>query len=206
VLEVEESYLDWTVRCPHCGEEFVPDAGVAPAPRPRPRRAEPRDDDRDGDPRYGAGYPGRSRAREIVAGPATALEIAGWIGVLLSIGACLLCVALAVEAGNANRNGNNANNGDDEDEVVLLIMGGCAGVLGLPYSVAMALGARKMRDLTSRGWALTACILAVASFALFGVCGVIQAGIGVWALVALENPAVRAAFAAGRRRYREWDD
>jgi hypothetical protein len=215
-LEVEDAYRDWTVRCPHCGTEFVPTEVGASDRRRRPPREEPdertdrdRDDrerdyrrrERDRDDEYEDDYErnerrerARERALQIVAAPALALEIVGWLGALASGGICALCVVLALEMNNGNRN---ANAGD---EGVLVVMGCCAGVLGIPYSVAMGIGARKMRDLSSRGWAMAAGILGIAAFSLFGFFGVIHAGIGTWALVTLDNPVVRAAYGLPRRR------
>jgi hypothetical protein len=207
-LEFEDAYRDWTVRCPHCDNEFVPGAIGAdrPPPRSRPRREEPDDrddrDDYDDDNRDLA----RAEALQVVAGPGMALEIIGWLGTLAAMGICALFIVLAVEMNNNP----NANAGD---AVVFVFMGIFVGVLGTPYSVALAIGGRKMRDLSSRGWAMTAAILGVASFSVFGICGVIQAGFGVWALVALDNPAVRAAYGLEsrwrprrRRRRRELDE
>ena len=210
-LEVEDAYRDWTVRCPHCDGEFVPDAVGTSDRRPR-RREEPDDrprdedysrDDRDGpDSRDDRREAARAEALQIVAAPALWLEIVGWLGALFALGLCALFLVLAIEFNNANRNAG--------DEVVFVILAFSFGVFGVPYSVAMAVGARKMRDLSSRGWAMTAGILGVAAFSLFGVCGLVQAGFGAWALVSLENPAVRTAFGLRARwrprRRREWDD
>ncbi len=226
-LEVLEAYRDWTVRCPHCETEFVPDAvgteARRPPPRSRPPREEPddrygarderrdRDDDRydddddddDDDDRYD-----REEALRIVGPPAMWLEIVSWLSILLAIVLFGLCMLLAVAMDNNNPNGNN-----DEDALVWIFAGFCTSVLLVPYSVVMAIGARKMRTLSSRGWALAACIMGIGAFVLFGVCGLVQAGVGIWALVTLENPVVRDAFGVGYRRRRrrvrrrrDWDD
>ena len=220
-LEVEDEYRDWTVRCPHCGAEFVPDATVAAKskaadePRPRPRRTyrDERDDyderparrrraRRDDDDDYDDDYDPED-ARRLVANPAAWLEIVGWLGVLLTIAGGGLLIAI----GMANNNNNNPNAA--ADAAGMIFAAACLGVLGIPYSVAIAIGGRKMRNLSSRPWAMTAAILAVASFAMFGLCGLLHTGIGVWALVTLDNPAVRAAFGLPtpyrRRRRADWD-
>src|SRR5947207_15847263 len=103
-LEVEDAYRDWTVRCPHCGHEFVPSAEAAREERAddRPRRRRRRDDDddyddrdreerddrdrgeRDRDDDYGDDEPDRvpasvrREALAVVSAPATWLEILGW--------------------------------------------------------------------------------------------------------------------------------
>jgi hypothetical protein len=233
-LEVEDAYRDWTVRCPHCEHEFVP-AEVAPAdggmamdsledrprrrrrrddeydddddrPRRRRRRREDDSDDYDDDyerPRRRRRY-SRAEAEQIVAAPAMWLEICGWGGALLTVGACLIMVAVGMELMNNPPAGANRNNEPGE---FWLFMSCCMGILGLPYSVAMAIGARKMRTLSSRAWAMTASILGIAAFVIWGVCGMIQAGIGIWALVAMSNPAVQDAFNNSAHSSRnDWDD
>ena len=209
-LEVEDAYRDWTVRCPHCEGEFVPDEARTPARRPRPQREEPADRyDGYGDDEYARDEvrdAAREEALRVVAAPALWLEIIGWVGALGALGICTLCIVLAVELNNGNWNANG-------DEMFLVFLGGCAGVFGVPYSVAMAVGARKMRDLSSRGWAMTAGILGVAAFSVFGFLGIIHAGFGTWALVTLDHPAVRTVHGLEprrrpnpHRRRRDWDD
>jgi hypothetical protein len=221
-LEVEDEYRDWTVRCPHCEHEFVPSEVAStglmddePAPsrrrrrrdddyeddyeedRPRRRRRQRYDDDYDRDT--------RDEAATLVAAPSMWLEICGWGGALVSIGGAILLIALGAELINNPPRNRNAN--DDPGEM-FVVMGFCLGILGLPYSMAMAIGARKMRNLTGRGWAMTAAILGVASIALFGLLGIIQTAIGIWALVALNNPIVIQAFNDNDRyrSRRSWDD
>ncbi|MCI0701154.1 MAG: hypothetical protein L0241_08730, partial [Planctomycetia bacterium] len=208
-LEVEDEYRDWTVRCPHCEHEFVP-SEVAPAelemedePAPRRRRRRRYDDDEDyeedrprrrrrryADDDYDDERDTRDEAATMVSAPAMWLEICGWGGAVLTVGICLILLAIGAERMN-NPPRNNAN-GDPAE--FFLFLSCCIGVLGLPYSVAMAIGARKMRNLTGRGWAMTSAILGVASIALFGLLGIIQTAIGIWALVVLNNPIVSQAF------------
>jgi hypothetical protein len=56
----------------------------------------------------------------------------------------------------------------------------------------MIVGGLKMLRLESYGWAMTACILAVLPFSPVGVIGLV---VGIWGLVVLNQPSVRAAFA-----------
>ena len=113
-LEVEDAYRDWTVRCPHCGGEFVPAAAAAAAPPAdeRPRRRRPRDDDDDDD--YDDEYDdrgdreaARAEARHVVAAPATWLEVCGWLSALAALGLTALFWVLA--AGVANNPQANPN-------------------------------------------------------------------------------------------------
>lgn len=229
-LEVEDAYRDWTVRCPHCGHEFVP--SEEDRPRRRPRRdgddeddreregraredeeREERDrrdrDDRDYEDR-GARVPAsvREAALREVAGPALWLEICGWLTALSSIALFLLGAALAMNA--ANNPPPAKGKGDDEIGEVFMVLGCCMGMVGVPYGVLMAIGARHLRNLSNRGWALTSAILAVAAFSVSPYCGIIHAGIGAWALVAMDKRVVREAFGLpvrrSRRRRRDYDD
>jgi hypothetical protein len=190
----------------------------APAPareddRPRPRRRpRDRDDERERE-RERERYEeederdwAREEALQIVAAPGLWMEICGWVTALGSIGMALLCVVLAMEmANNPPQNGN-----QNDDGPALVILGCCGGVFGVPYGVAMAISGRKMRNLSSHGWALTGSILGVVSFPLCNFVGAIHTGIGVWALTALNKPVVREAFGLSqrrrRRRRRDWDD
>lgn len=196
-LEVLDAHRDWTVRCPHCDGEFVPSEARAPRPSRPARRRRPDPDDEDD---Y-VDYERDAQARRTVAAPAMWLEVLGWLGALASVGVIALCVVGAAFVAD--------NGGNDEDAVPLLMLGGCTGVFGVPYSIVMAIGARRMRDLSSRGWAMTACMLAIGSFSVCGVVGIIHAGFGVWALIALDKPEVRAAFgltARNRDRDRRRND
>jgi hypothetical protein len=229
-LEVEAEYRDWTVRCPHCESEFVPadlmpeDDPLAPAAaddRPRRRRSyeddeddrprrrrryEDEDDDYDDDYDYRPRRLSRAGAERAVAAPAQWLEICGWGTAVLTVLLCLLFIALAGMMQN-NPAPRNRNAGGPEPEL-FLFYSFCFGIFGLPYSVLMAIGGRKMRTLSSYGWAMTGAIMGIMSLPLFGLCGAVQTGIGIWAVVALNKPGVRDAF-GGRRRRRsrdEWDD
>lgn len=188
-VDVEDAYREWTVRCPHCDAEFVPD-DVARAAAARRRREEERDEDEF----YGVPSAARQEALRLVSGPALWLEICGWMSVLIAIGIGALCAVLAVEIANnpqANANG---------EPAVLFVLVGCVSVvLGVPYGVAMAIGARKMRALSSRGWAMAAAVLGVASFSVFGCWGLVPTGLGIWALVVLNKPAVSEALGPIRR-------
>jgi hypothetical protein len=217
-LEVEDAYRDWTVRCPHCGHEFVPDdawdAERRSDERPRRRRRDEYDDRDERDDRYGepdTSSEVHEEARRIVAAPGLWLELCGWMSVLCAIGVTALCMVFANEIANnpqANQNGDPAE--------MFIFIGCCVGILGAPYGIAMAIGGRCLRNLTSRGWAMTGAILGVASFTMFGILGLVQTGIGVWALVTLDKPEVREAFGLPprpsdrdrrrRRPRREWED
>jgi hypothetical protein len=193
-LELDDSYRDWTVRCPHCDREFVP------GKQGRPRRDEPDEEDEEDEyeeerDEYVYGYQGthREEAQAMVSGPGLAMEICGWIGVVLTaLGGLLMVIGVMSDRRNADTEG-------------LLIMGCCLGVFLLPYSLVMAIGGRHMRNLSSRGWAMTAAILGVLAIPLMGCGGIIHGALGIWALVVLEKPQVRRAFGLPGRHRRQWD-
>lgn len=198
-LELDDAYRDWTVRCPHCNREFVPsdhdNRGIRTRPSQPPRQDE--SDDRDYDRERDLD---REEALQLVAGPALWLEICGWGGVILIV----LGIVLMLLAAVAQQNNPNGDAGG------MIFMSCCLGVFGLPYSILMAIGGRHMRTIRSHAWAMTGAILGIVALPLFGCAGMIQAGIGIWALVTLQNPIVRRAFdppsRRGRRRNRDWDD
>jgi hypothetical protein len=63
--------------------------------------------------------------------------------------------------------------------------------LSMLSGVFMIVGGLKMLRLQSYGWAMTACVVAVLPFNPVGFIGLI---IGIWGLVVLNQPSVRAAF------------
>jgi hypothetical protein len=205
LLDVDEEYRTWKVRCPRCETEFVPDdrRPARTADRPPPRRVRDGDDDYDDRPR-------RRRRRRFtrddydqalaeVYGPGLCLEILGWLGVLATLGGVAMMVAVGAAA---NRPGGARN----DDAVVFIVFGVCFGVLGLPYSLAMTAGGRHLRGLTSRGWATTAASLGIGGFVLFGVFGVFHLAGGIWALVASNKLPVKEAFDYLARHGRPPDD
>jgi hypothetical protein len=64
-------------------------------------------------------------------------------------------------------------------------------MLSLVSGIVMIVGGLKMLRLQSYGWAMTACIIAVLPFNPVGFIGLI---VGIWGLVVLNQPSVRAAF------------
>ena len=203
-LDVDEEYRTWKVRCPRCETEFVPEdrRPARVADRPPPRRA--RDDDADD-------YDDRPRRRRRftrddydqalaeVYGPALCLEVLGWLGVVASLLAVSCCVFTGAAA--------NAPGGPkNDDAVVMIVIGVVLGVLALPYSLAMTVGGRHFRRLTSRGWATTAASLGIGGFVLFGVFGLFHLAGGIWALVVSNKLHVKEAFDYLARHGRPPDD
>lgn len=191
-LDVDEEYRTWKVRCPRCDAEFVPGdrhPDRPPPPRRRDRYDDEEDDDYDDRPRRRrrprftrADY---DQAAAEVYGPAICLELLGWLGVLATLGV----VAVIVAAGAAaNRPGGPRN----DDAVVFVVFGVCAGVFGLPYSLALTAAGRNLRRLTSRGWATAGACLGIGGFVLFNLL-VFHLMAGIWVLVVINRLHVKAA-------------
>ena len=70
-------------------------------------------------------------------------------------------------------------------------------VLELGIGVAIILGALKMMRLQSHGWALTASVLALLPCSPANLLGL---AMGIWSLVVLNRPQVKAAFRAQQAR------
>ncbi len=172
-------------------------------------------DDRRRDPGYDDDRPRRRRDPErdewereeaihLVHGPGTWLEICGWVGGLLLAGGAVLRIALAGAVAN--------NPNPQPGQVETLIFGGVvSGLLALPYTIVLVVGGRKMRALSSFGWAMTASVVAIASFVLLCcilICALVPVGFGIWGVVVLSNPLVRRGFETAARgdAPRDWDD
>lgn len=71
-------------------------------------------------------------------------------------------------------------------------MGVVSGILGFLVSALILFGALKMKKFQSYGWAMTASILAV--IPCVSPCCLVGIPIGIWALVVLSKPEVKAQF------------
>jgi hypothetical protein len=180
-LEAENTYRDWTVRCPHCAAEFVPEEVARTAFEPRDPGAEERD---------------LAAARGYVFGPGVSLELCGWLfGFVAELGALARVLSALIQLNNPN-----FRNPGDAPELELTL-GVMFGFLAIPFALVLIIGGRKMRDLSNRTWALGASLCAVGSFVflyVMCVCAFLPMLFGVWGLVALANPLVRRAFEANR--------
>lgn len=67
------------------------------------------------------------------------------------------------------------------------------GALGIAAAVILLMGGVRMRQLRSYGLAMTAAILSVVG-CLYGCCCVATIPVGIWAIVVLMKPEVKAAF------------
>ena len=125
---------------------------------------------------------GRSDPRRKANGPGLALVIVGWIGLLLSLALAGFGLALPY-----------LNLVPPPPPILAGVYVGL-GVLLAAANVLIILGGSRMRRCRSWGLALTAAILCIASFLLFGPCGVVNVAFGIWAMVVLLNADVKREF------------
>ena len=124
-----------------------------------------------------------------VAGPAIGLIIAASIGILTQI---VGVVGQIFNLTMMQRMGNvpppQAPFGPEFTPIVACVSAG----IGVLLRVLVVVGAVKMKNLENWGLALTAAIIAV--IPCFSCCCLLELPFGIWALVVLNDAAVRAAF------------
>ena len=122
------------------------------------------------------------------AGPAVGLIIAASISLALYVGLTAIYSLMLILAISGRQIGNQAAPpGLALGSVFFIVIG----VIGILRGILLIVGAVKMKNLDSYGLAMAAAILGV--IPCFG-CWLIEAPFGIWALVVLNDPAVRAAF------------
>ncbi|QDU20259.1 hypothetical protein [Urbifossiella limnaea] len=182
-LDVDDEHRTWKVRCPRCAAEFVPDE-PRPADAFAPRR--PPDDDFDDRPRRRrrprSAADDYDDAKRDVHGPSVFLELLGWLGILASVGIAFLfaAIGMAPPPGKPNQ--------PPEAAVFALGFAGCIGVLGVGVHIPIIIGARHLRRLSSRPWAMAAAVLAVLVSSIFHLAA------GIWAIIVINRLHVKNAF------------
>ena len=133
---------------------------------------------------YAPGY--SSAAADEVSGPAIGLIVFAILGLLIQGGSLLL--SLAGTAFLASSTANMPNNA-----VFINMLTGTMGVVAhFVGLIVILIAAIKMKKLESHGFAMTASILAMIPF--ISPCCCIGLPVGIWALVILSKPEVKAAF------------
>jgi len=132
------------------------------------------------------------KAQSAVTGPAIALMVVAG----LSIGVALLSVlgnllGTGLTAANMSRYGG--------DQRMMQMMSGAIGIvmaiLWVIVDVVIFMGAMKMKNLQSRGFAIAAAVLAmVPCLGGHPCCCFLGLPVGIWALIVLMKPEVKAAF------------
>lgn len=127
-----------------------------------------------------------SSPQEQVNGPAIGLQVTAGISILFAL------VGILVSLGLFGLNFAGGMPGADKG-MTAMIMGGSMvfRILGIVVSIVIFIGASKMKNLQSWGFAMAAAILAlIPCFA----CCLLGWPIGIWAIVVLVKPEVKAAF------------
>jgi hypothetical protein len=140
------------------------------------------------------------RYREIrskVSTPAIALLITAIIGILVS--GYFLVGALTIDVNQAMEQAKKANPQIKPEEARPLIENvskafAFTSGIGIFLGLVILVGALKMKNLQSRGLAITSSILAM--IPCISPCCVLGLPIGIWSLVVLGQPDVKQAFAA----------
>jgi hypothetical protein len=184
-------------RRPRRDEEYQEDR---PSRRPVRRDDDDNDEyDRDRDDED-FDRPGRRRrrrsteyARSKVSGPAICLMITSAIGgIFYALALCggILQTTGAVPAGGAGQGGfggggGMAGGGAENGPIAIVV-----GVIGVIWAILVFAGALQMKGLKSRGFAMTAAILAL----IPNHCCLLSLPFGIWALVVLSDAEVKDAF------------
>lgn len=172
-----------------------------------------RDDDRYDDERRDR----RSEAKRKVKAPAICLMVTAILGLLL------IPLGMALEFSGWNEKQQQKQIQDIENdpnlqpqqkkdivemqkkirETLQPLTYGFWGVLGLCGTLGLV-GAIKMKNLSGRGWAYTSAIVSMTP--CISIACLLGLPFGIWALVVLANPDVKAAFDQGSRGTRDDDD
>jgi predicted Zn finger-like uncharacterized protein len=206
VLRVPESLLGKNVKCPKCETTFVAEIeelaqpeGIVrertPAASSVPRSAdefqeelpaEDEDEDRPRSRRRRRRGRGIAAAESAVAGPAIALMVVAGLAIAL----CVLGLLLNLLGTGLMAAG--ARGGAQQSDVALNAVTGIgSAIFGLCYWSLVMVGAVKMKNLSSYGLAMTACIVAMLPCS---ACCLLGLPFGIWGLVVLNNPDVKDAF------------
>jgi hypothetical protein len=187
-------------RCPECGlVQTVPPPAPTPAPAPGSPSGSPFPSGATADASnpyqpsiatasdvpQGGNFDAYLRyALDKVSLPATLLLVTASLGLLASV-----CGTFGVVA---NMSGLNQQQGDP---TILAILNGInivSIVAGFVANIVILLGALRMKNLQSYGLSLTAAILALIPG--MSCCCLISMPLGIWSLVVLNDPYVKAAF------------
>lgn len=132
---------------------------------------------------------GNSGGADLVAGPAIGLIVTAALGFVATI------IGVAWNILGAGMGMNQPGVDPEMQKFVTMFsgtMGVVSGILGFVVSGLILFGALKMKKCQSYGWAMAASILAV--IPCISPCCLVGIPIGIWALVVLSKPEVKAQF------------
>jgi len=183
LLRTDDDSVGMPARCPDCGTvQTVParETEVPPPPPPPPETPNPFQSPGDYGPAPGMPAEAlRPYALQRVAGPATALIVIAAIGLVFNVLGAM---------GGMGRLAPMRGPGVQVPPRVMIP----ANLVAVAVAAVVILGAIKMKNLESYGLSMTAAILAL--IPCTSPCCVLGLPFGIWALVALTDPPVRAAF------------
>lgn len=136
------------------------------------------------------GFPGDSnvQAAAKVSGPATGLMVTGGLGILAQLLGALANIALM--SGMIPQQPNAPDAGQ------MAMFQGVGGLIGAAVAIIMGvvviMGAMKMKNLESYGFAMASSIIAM--IPCISPCCILGLPIGIWALVTLNDAGVKSAF------------
>ncbi len=212
-LRVPDTLLGKNVKCPKCQTTFLAEMeepeqpkGIVREPSSSARRSRVPDPAEDEDEeelppeeeeedrprrrrRRRRGGRVSAKALSAVAGPAIALMVVGGLAIALCIVSVLLnMLGVGLMAAGPAPKGMGPQK---PDLAIQAVAGVGSAIFGLCYWSIVLVGAVKMKNLSSYGFAMTACIMAMLPCSL---CCLLGLPFGIWGLVALNNPAVKDAF------------
>ncbi|HTL98657.1 MAG TPA: hypothetical protein VL181_07620 [Holophagaceae bacterium] len=122
-----------------------------------------------------------------VSGPATGLQVTAGIGIAYQI--VMILIHLLGMGANATLGGDNKMFAMFSGTIGIVF-----GVIGIIIGAVVFMGGSKMKNLQGYGFVLTAAILAM--IPCISPCCLLGLPIGIWAVVVLVKPEVKAAFTA----------
>jgi hypothetical protein len=132
----------------------------------------------------------RAAAAAKVNGPAIGLMVTAGVGMLAQLAGIIAHLAGVGMAGLSGAGGS-----PEAERIQAMMSGGLgivSGVIGIIVGVVVLLGAMKMKNLTSYGFAMTSAILAM--IPCISPCCCLGIPIGIWAIVALVDQNVKNSF------------
>jgi len=218
LLRTPDGSAGRTAQCPQCGARMpIPGAGAEqPSPAERLVIQEPAaseqsapfaaEDEQAADTMNPYAAPGAygsgadfalpaGRAASRVSGPAIALIVVGILSLceqILGLMGNIFQVAVLPQMGPGGAGGQDLPPGF---ELFVGALGLVSGIVGLILTAVMLIGAMKMKRLEHYGWSMASAIIAIIP-CFAGCCCLLRIPFGIWALVVLSDPGVKAAFRA----------
>jgi hypothetical protein len=136
----------------------------------------------------------RALAASKVNGPAIFLMVTAGIGILGQLLSLLLRVLGVAGAGMGALGGSGSPEAERIQQMFAGGLGIVTGLIGLAVGVVIFLGAMKMKNLQSWGFALTSAILAM--IPCISPCCCLGLPAGIWAIIVLVDANTKASFTA----------